>query len=71
MDDFDAVIDAIKERLRKGGHRLDLADSDGSVIWQAAEPSIDVQYGEPVSNDGTSTETWAAIRFTVTQMIRA
>ena len=71
MDDFDCLIDTIKDRLRGGGHRLDLADSDGAIIWQAAEPSIDVQYGEPVTNDGGTTETWAAIRFTVTQMIRA
>jgi hypothetical protein len=71
MDDFDNLIDTIKERLRSGGHRLDLADSDGAIIWQAAEPAIDVAYGEPVTNDGGTTETWAAIRFTVTQMIRA
>jgi hypothetical protein len=71
MDDFDTLIDTIKERLRSGGHRLDLADSDGAIIWQAAEPAIDVAYGEPVTNDGGTTETWAAIRFTVTQMIRA
>ena len=71
MNDFDDLIDTIKERLRSGGHRLDLADSDGAIIWQAAEPAIDVAYGEPVTNDGGTTETWAAIRFTVTQMIRA
>lgn len=71
MDDFDNLIDAVKERLRSGGHRLDLADSDGAIIWQAAEPLIDVTYGEPVTNDGGTTETFAAIRFTVTQMIRA
>lgn len=69
MDDFDAIIDGVKTQLRAGGHRLGL--SDGSVIWQAAEPSISVSYGEPATNDGGATETWCAIRFTVTQMINA
>lgn len=67
MDDFDRLIDAIKERLRSGQHTLGQENLD--VIWQAAEPALDVQYGEPATNQGGSTETWAAIRFTVTQMI--
>jgi len=69
MDDFDAIIDAVKQKLREGGHRLGL--EDGDVIWQAAEPSISVIYGEPTTNEGGATETWAAITFTVTQMISA
>lgn len=67
MDDFDQVIDAVKERLRNGWHEL--GENNPDRIWQAAEPGIDVQYGEPLTNDGGATETWAAIRFTVTQMI--
>ena len=69
MDDFDAIIDGVKTQLRSGGHTLGLPD--GSVIWQAAEPSISVTYGEPATNDGGATETWCAISFTVTQMINA
>jgi hypothetical protein len=69
MFDFDAIIDAIKSRLRAGGHRLGL--SDGDVIFQVAEPAITVQYGEPKTNDGGATEIWAAISFLVTEMIRA
>ena len=69
MDGFDAIIDAVRDRLRDGGHRLGL--EDGDVIWQAAEPEISVQYGEPVTNDGSATEIWAAIEFTVTQMVPA
>lgn len=69
MTDFDAIIDAVKDRLRNGGHRL--GQEDGDVIWQAAEPGISVQYGEPMTNDGGATEIWAAIEFTVTQMIRS
>lgn len=69
MDDFDKLIDAIKDRLRSGQHTL--GDDDPNEIWQAAEPSIDVQYGEPITNEQGSTETWAAIRFTVTQMIES
>ena len=67
MDDFDELIDAIKDRLRAGQHTL--GDENPNEIWQAAEPNIDVQYGEPITNDQGSTETWAAIRFIVTQMI--
>lgn len=69
MNDFDAIIDAVKDRLRAGGHRL--GQTDGSVIWQAAEPGITVSYGEPLTNDGGATEIWAALDFTVTQMIQA
>jgi hypothetical protein len=69
MNTFDDIIDAIKEQLRDGGHRLDLPD--GNVIWQAAEPNISVIYGEPMTNDGGATEIWAAVEFTVTEMIQA
>lgn len=69
MDAFDAIVDSVKARLRAGGHRLGL--TDGDVIWQAAEDSIRVQYGEPMTNDGGATEIWAAVEFTVTQMIRS
>jgi hypothetical protein len=68
MDDFDAIVDAVKARLRGGGHRLGM--TDGDVIWQAAEDSIRVSYGEPMTNDGGATEIWAAVEFTVTQMFR-
>jgi len=69
MDDFDAIIDGIKDRVRKGGHRL--GQTDGNIIWQAAEPGITVSYGEPKTNNGGAVEIWAAIQFTVTQMIQA
>ena len=68
MDDFDYVIDALKQRLRSD-HTF--GDPSGVLVWQGAEPIIDVTYGEPMSQKGTSTETWASMRFTVTQMIQA
>jgi len=68
MDDFDLTIDNLKEKLRSD-HTF--GDPSSNLVWQGAEPAIDVSYGEPVSNDGTSTETWASLRFTVTQMIQA
>jgi hypothetical protein len=68
MTAFDQLIDSIKERLRNGFHEL--GEDDPTRIWQAAEPAIDVQYGEPLTNEGGATETWAALRFTVTQMIQ-
>lgn len=67
MADLDNTIDDLKELLRDGQHRL--GDDSGIMIWQAAEPNIDAIYGESLSQDGTSTETWASIRFPVTQMI--
>ena len=69
MDDFDNIVDGVKDQLRAGGHRLGM--TDGDVIWQAAEPDISVTYGEPKTNDGGATEIWAAVSFTVTQMIQS
>ena len=69
MDDFDSIIDGVKDQLRAGGHRL--GKPDGDVIWQAAEPDISVVYGEPKTNEGGAVEIWAGIAFTVTQMIRS
>lgn len=68
MDDFDYVIDSLKQRLRSS-HTL--GDPTGTLVWQGAEPVIDVAYGEPMSQKGTATETWASMRFMVTQMIQA
>ena len=68
MDDFDFTVDNLKARLRSDH---EFGDPSGVLVWQGAEPSIDVSYGEPISNDGSSTETWASVRFDVTQMIQA
>jgi hypothetical protein len=68
MDDLDYVIDALKDKLRSN-HTF--GDPTGTLVWQGAEPVIDVAYGEPQSQNGTSTETWASMRFIVTQMIQA
>lgn len=69
MNDFDILIDNVKSLLRAGQHTL--GEENPNIIWQAAEPNIDVQYGEPVTNESGATETWAAIRFTVTEMIES
>ena len=68
MDDFDVLIDGIKDRLRSD-HRF--GDTSGAVVWQAAEPEIEVAYGVPKSVESGATETWAGIRFTVTQVFNA
>ena len=68
MDDFDTTIDNIKDRLRSD-HRF--GNPNGNLIWQGAEPEINVQYGEPSSSDRGVTETWASIRFQVTQIYTA
>lgn len=69
MVDFDTLIDAVKNRLRLGGHRLGLPNGD--VIFQAAESAISVNYMEPLVYEDGGTEIRAAIQITVTQMISA
>lgn len=68
MDDFDVTIDGIKDWLRSD-HRF--GDDSGLLIWQGAEPMISVSYGVPKKVNNAATEIWAAVRFTVTQMISA
>ena len=68
MDHFDKVIDNLKDRLRSD-HRF--GDDSGTLTWQGAEPRIDTSYGEPDASNGTYVETWAVVRFEVTQMIQA
>lgn len=68
MDDFDATIDGIKDRLRSD-HRF--GNPNGNLVWQGAEPEISVEYSTPSTTDRGATETWAGIRFEVTQMIQA
>jgi len=68
MNDFDAVIDNLKTRLRSD-HQF--GDTTGNLVWQGAEPVITISYGEPMASNGTTTETWASVRFEVTQMIQA
>lgn len=68
MNNFDYVIDNLKDKLRSD-HRF--GDDSGTLVWQSAEPRIDVSYGEPDASNGTYIETWAVVRFEVTQMIQA
>jgi hypothetical protein len=68
MDDFDSTVDNIKNRLRSD-HRF--GNPNGNIIWQGAEPIISADYGEPSSSDRGVTETWASIRFVVTEIIDA
>lgn len=69
QDDLDLVVDAVTARLRSGGHRLGYAD--GNTIWQAAEPGIEIEFGEPLTNEGGMIELWSMLTFQVTQMIRS
>jgi len=68
MADFDTLIDNIKATLR-AAHRF--GDTTGNLVWQGAEPAIDCLYGEPVTSDNGATETFAELRFDVTEMIQA
>jgi hypothetical protein len=68
MHHFDYVVDNLKDKLRSD-HQF--GDSTGVLTWQGAEPRIDISYGEPDASNGTYIETWAVVRFDVTQMIQA
>jgi len=68
MADFDTLIDNIKNTLR-ASHNF--GDTTQVNVWQGAEPIIDCMYGEPITSDNGATETFAEIRFDVTQMIQA
>lgn len=69
MNDHDTLIDAIKARLRDGEHRLGL--EGGTIVWQAGEPEIAVDYQVPTTFDDGATEFKTAISFIVTEMIEA
>jgi hypothetical protein len=68
MTTFDTLIDSIKARLR-ADHNF--GDATGNLVWQGAEPEISTSYGEPATNEGGATETFAEIQFDVTEMIQA
>ena len=68
MDDFDLLIDGIKEYLRRDHN---LGDPTGTIVWQGAEPVIRGRYGEPATTKEGATETYAEIEFEVTEMIQA
>lgn len=68
MTDFDTLIDAIKTRLRSD-HRF--GDTNGTLVWQGAEPVITTRYGEPSTAEEGMTETYAEVEFEVTEMIHA
>lgn len=68
MTSFDTLIDAIKTRLRSD-HRF--GDTNGTLVWQGAEPRITTRYGEPSTAEEGMTETYAEVEFEVTEMINA
>jgi hypothetical protein len=68
MTSFDTLIDAIKTRLRSD-HRF--GDTNGTLVWQGAEPRITTRYGEPSTAEEGMTETYAEVEFEVTEMIHA
>jgi hypothetical protein len=68
MTAFDTLIDSLKDRLR-ADHNF--GDTTGTLVWQGAEPEIRTSYGEPATDKGGATETFAEIQFEVTEMIQA
>ena len=68
MTTFDTLIDSLKDRLR-ADHNF--GDTNGTLVWQGAEPEIRTSYGEPATDKGGATETFAEIQFEVTEMIQA
>ena len=68
MNDFDTVVDNLKDRLRSNHN---FGDETGNLVWQGAEPVIQGRYGEPSTEKDGVTEMFAEIQFPVTQMIQA
>lgn len=68
MNNFDEVVDNIKDRLRSNHN---FGDPSGNLVWQGAEPVIQGRYGEPNTEKDGVTEMFAEIQFPVTQMIQA
>lgn len=68
MDDFDCVVDNLKDRLRSDHN---FGDESGNLVWQGAEPVIQGRYGEPNTEKDGVVEMFAEIQFPVTQMIQA
>jgi hypothetical protein len=68
MDDFDVLIDSIKERLRSDHN---FGDPTGNLVWQGAEPIINARYGEVSTTNEGASEVFAEIEFLVTEMIQA
>ena len=64
MNDFDAVVDGVKDRLRSD-RRL----NDWPVIFEAGERQLSGEYGEPVVNADGSTEIWGRVRFEVSEVL--
>lgn len=65
MADFDAVIDAIKAKLRADRYLA----SAPTVVFEAGEKYLDGDYGEPRTLQDGSTETWGSIEFEVSEVL--
>lgn len=64
MDDFDALVESLKERIRAD---RELGTGTGGAVWQAGE-DMSGRYSEPVTV-GQVTQIWAVISFTATEML--
>ncbi len=76
MDDFDVIVDALKDRLRSdhtlGTDPSGSASQDGPTrIFQAAEPKIEGDYSDPVVTGKGAIELWGAVRFDVSQILNS
>lgn len=60
MDDFDGIVESVKEWIRKDR-------TLGGAVWQAGEDMAG-RYSEPVLNEQT-TDIWGVIAFTVTEWL--
>lgn len=68
MDSFDAVVDAVCNRLRSDPYLgMTTATASQQGLISSAHESLEVQYGDPElgTPDGGWIETWAVVRFPV------
>ena len=64
MDDFDAVIETVKARIR-----LDRQVGTAGVIFRAGETQLDGVYGRPKTLSDGATEIWGAVAFEAVEII--
>lgn len=67
MADVDALADALHARA-VASHTFGQTED---VIWSVAEPTLLIEFGEPLINKASAVEQWFQLAFTTTQMIQA
>lgn len=63
MDDYDAVVDAVKAKLR-----ADRNLGSPTVVFQAGEDELSAEHGDPVLSNNVI-HVWGTVRFVVSEIL--